>query len=47
MRSPNGTIHTTQNTPPLSFYNTFKSSPLSLRILNSYKKDCLEECFKT
>ncbi len=23
MRSPNGSIHTTQTPPPLSFYNTF------------------------
>jgi hypothetical protein len=26
MRSPNGSIHTTQTPPPLSFYNTFKYS---------------------
>jgi hypothetical protein len=25
MRSPNGSIHTTQTPPPLSFYNTFKT----------------------
>jgi hypothetical protein len=24
MRSPNGSIHTTQTPPPLSFYSTFK-----------------------
>ncbi len=26
MRSLNGSIHTTQTPPPLSFYNTFKES---------------------
>ena len=25
MRSPNGSNHTTQTPPPLSFYNTFKA----------------------
>jgi hypothetical protein len=36
MRSPNGSNHTTQTPPPLSFYNTFKKN--LLQILSKVKK---------
>ncbi len=31
MRSPNGSNHTTQTPPPLSFYNTFKAKNTYVR----------------
>jgi hypothetical protein len=47
MRSLNGSIHTTQTPPPLSFYNTFKSAlKIYVGLSERQKKDELMRNFR-
>ncbi len=46
MRSPNGSNHTTQTPPPLSFYNTFKMYALCGRTAGSHFYTNPEHCFE-
>jgi hypothetical protein len=43
MRSPNGSIHTTQTPPPLSFYNTFKQKKVKKSTKKSDKSEKSEK----